>query len=431
MILRILKKIIPEKLFKKAQPFYHHAFAHIGAIVYGYPSRQIKVLGITGTKGKSSTVEFVSSILEAAGYKTALMGTIRFKIGDDSKPNLYKMSMPGRFFMQKFLRDAVDAGCDWAILELTSEGMAQSRHKYIELDAAIFLNIAPEHIESHGSFENYLQAKLNMKTALEESPKQNRVMVVNSEDKHASEFLSTHVETVIPFTLKDAGFWEATENGIAFTFGGERIHSPLHGSFMIKNALAASFFAQHIGITPAIIKKGVEHVKEIKGRVQMITLPATHPHKEKQTFEVVVDYAHTAESLEALYGAFPNRKKICVLGNTGGGRDTWKRPVMAKIAERYCDDIILTNEDPYDEDPMTILNTMRDAIQKTPVTIIMDRRTAINTAITKARGSKKESVVLISGKGTDPYIMEANGKKTPWSDARVAEEELATVLDVK
>lgn len=429
MILRILKKIIPKGVFKKAQPYYHHLYALVGTYVYGFPSKQIKVLGITGTKGKSSTVEFASSILEAAGYKTALMGTIRFKIGSESKPNLYKMSMPGRFFMQKFLRDAVDAGCDWAVLELTSEGMRQSRHEYIELDAAIFLNITPEHIESHGSFENYLSAKLKMKTALEESPKKGRVMIVNNEDKHATEFLGARVETVIPFTMKDAGFWEATETGIAFTFGGERIHSPLHGSFMIKNALAASFFAQHLGISPAIIKKGIEGVQEIKGRVQMITLPASHKHKDTQTFEVVVDYAHTAESLEALYGAFPNRKKICVLGNTGGGRDTWKRPVMARIAERYCDDIILTNEDPYDEDPMAILNTMKEAISKTPVEIILDRREAINSAIVRAKKSKKESVVLISGKGTDPYIMEANGKKTPWSDAKVAEEELSKVLE--
>jgi len=428
MMLRILKKIIPEKLFKKAQPFYHHALARAGAIVYGFPSKQIKVLGITGTKGKSSTVEFASSILEAAGYKTALMGTIRFKVGDLSRPNLYKMSMPGRFFMQKFLREAVDAHCDWAVIELTSEGMVQYRHAYIELDAAIFLNITPEHIESHGSFENYLSAKIKMKTVLEESPKKDKVMIVNADDKHAQDFLSTHLETVIPFTLKDAGYWDATEHGIAFTFGGERISSPLHGAFMIKNALAASFFAQHIGISAEVIKKGIEKVREIKGRVQMITLPESHKKKGKQNFEVVVDYAHTVESLEALYGAFPNRNKICVLGNTGGGRDSWKRPVMAKVAERYCDDIILTNEDPYDEDPMSIVMTMKDVIKKTSVEIILDRRNAIREALIRAKVSKKQTIVLISGKGTDPYIMEANGKKTTWSDAQVAQEELAKVL---
>jgi len=424
-MLEIVKKIIPKKLFRTLQPIYHYTLALIGAVTYGFPSQHIKVLGITGTKGKSSTAEFANAILEQAGFKTALMGTIRFKIGSESRPNLYKMSMPGRFFVQKFLREAVDAHCDWAVIEMTSEGMKQFRHLFIELNSAIFLNITPEHIESHGSFENYLKAKLKIVDLLEKSEKKNKAMIVNTDDKHAGEFLKAGVEQVIPFDMKDAGFWEANNDGIAFTIHGERIRSPLHGSFMILNALAAAMFAESQGIQTEVIKKGIESVEEIKGRVQFIKLPNNSRLKKKQNFSVVVDYAHTPESLDALYSAFPNKRKICVLGNTGGGRDVWKRPVMASIADKYCDEIILTNEDPYDEDPEEIINQMKKSIKTKNIAVVMDRREAIHKAIAKAR---EGDTVLITGKGTDPYIMEARGKKTPWSDAQVAQEELEKVL---
>ena len=167
---------------------------------------------------------------------------------------------------------------------------------------------------------------------------------------------------------------------------------------------------------------------EIKGRVQKI--------QAGQHFTVVVDYAHTADSLKNLYEAFPDSQKICVLGNTGGGRDVWKRPEMAKVADTYCDEIILTDEDPYDDNPEQIVEEMRVAIEKKPVSVIMDRREAIHAAIERARileknsvvGSNKKIAVLISGKGTDPYIMRKNGTKEPWSDAEVATEELKKVL---
>ncbi|HMP85401.1 MAG TPA: cyanophycin synthetase, partial [Candidatus Paceibacterota bacterium] len=164
-----------------------------------------------------------------------------------------------------------------------------------------------------------------------------------------------------------------------------------------------------------IKKTAVEKLSEIPGRVQKV--------KVGQDFDVIVDYAHTAESLEELYKAFPNRRKICILGNTGGGRDKWKRPIMAKVAEKYCDEIILANEDPYDEDPFQIVQEMKDAISDSTksVKIILDRRQAISEAVKKAQ---KNDIVLISGKGTDPYIMEANGQKTPWSDFEIAKEEI-------
>ncbi len=193
-ILRIGRALIPSKLFRVAQPLYHFILAFTGALIYRFPSRYIKVVAITGTKGKSSTVEILNSILEAAGKKTALVNTIRFKIGNISKRNLHKMTMPGRFFVQKFLRDAVSAGCEYAIIEMTSEGAKQFRHKFIDLDALIFLNLSPEHIESHGSYEKYRAAKLSIARALATSKKKNCVLVVNGDDKESGAFLKFDIQ---------------------------------------------------------------------------------------------------------------------------------------------------------------------------------------------------------------------------------------------
>ena len=167
--LRMGRKIIPKKLFKALQPIYHWLLAFIAALIYRFPSRKIFVLGITGTKGKTSTIEIINAILTEAGYKTALASSLRFKVDKESEKNEYKMTMPGRFFMQRFLRRAVKARCQYVILEMTSEGAVQYRHKFIKLNAMMFTNLSPEHIETHGSFEKYREAKLKFFRALEKS----------------------------------------------------------------------------------------------------------------------------------------------------------------------------------------------------------------------------------------------------------------------
>jgi UDP-N-acetylmuramoyl-L-alanyl-D-glutamate--2,6-diaminopimelate ligase len=175
--------------------------------------------------------------------------------------------------------------------------------------------------------------------------------------------------------------------------------------------LAVIKAAQFAGVPLPKISEALAALERIPGRTERIN--------EGQPYQVIVDYAHTPDSLQALYDAYPVRK-ICVLGNTGGGRDTWKRPEMGKIADEMCAEVILTDEDPYDEDPQQIVEQMAAGMKRKP-RIIMDRREAIHTALTLAQPG---DAVLITGKGTDPYIMQANGKKLPWSDANVAREEL-------
>jgi UDP-N-acetylmuramoyl-L-alanyl-D-glutamate--2,6-diaminopimelate ligase len=410
--LGFFKKLIPRKIFWALQPIYHYILALSGAIIYRFPSRKLVMVAVTGTKGKSSTTEFVAAIFRAAGYKTALLNTIHFEIGDESERNLYKMTVPGRFFLQHFLRKAVEAGCTHAVIEMSSEAAKQYRHKFLALDALIFTNMAPEHIESHGSYEKYLAAKLSIAKELEKSAKKNKIIVVNDADKESSKFLAVNVPIKKKFSLKDVEPHRSDEGGTSINFRYTKIASPLHGTFNLENMLAAATLAEAMKIPLADIKKGLESVKEIAGRAQIIDAG--------QNFKVVVDYAHTAESLEAIYKAFDGRK-ICLLGNTGGGRDKWKRPLMAKMADQYCDEIILTDEDPYDEPPMQILNEMLPGFSKHKPKIILDRREAIAIAL---KSAKSGDSVLITGKGTDPYIMEANGKKTPWNDAQVVREEL-------
>lgn len=417
-MLLLIKKLIPKRLFGILQPLYHYFLSVFGALIYLFPSRKIFVVAVTGTKGKSSTVELVNSILEEKGYKTAMAGTIHFKIGNKIKDNKFKMTMPGRFFMQKFLKDAVKAGCSHAVIEMTSEGVKQSRHRFIDIDTLIFTNLSPEHIEAHGSFENYVKAKLKLRNALEHSSKKEKAVVANIDDKYGKEFLDVKTAKKVPYSLKDIETYKLGDGGTDMTVDGVPINSKLLGKFNIYNMLAAISFAKSQHIDIQTIKRGIEKVKLIKGRVEKI--------EEGQSFTVVVDYAHTADSLEKLYETFKDKKTICVLGSTGGGRDKWKRPEMGKVADKFCSHIILTDEDPYDESPRRIIEEISTGIKKNVPEIIMERREAIGSALEKAGPG---DVVLITGKGTDPYIMGPHGSRIPWSDASVTKEELLKILN--
>ena len=407
-----LKTALPEPVMRRLLSAYHFFLAWLGAVLYGYPSRAMLVVGVTGTKGKSSVVEMIGAMLEEAGYKTALLNSIRFKAGERSERNLTRMSMPGRVFIQKFLHDAEAEGCTAAVLEMTSEGARQARHRFIDLDALVFTNLAPEHIESHGSMESYADAKFEIGRQLERSVKRPRVVVANADDRESPRYLTLGVEHALPFTLADNKPYEADEHGGFFTFDETKVVVHLPGEFSLMNALSAATAARALGIPMPAIVRALDRLTGIPGRAERI--------EAGQDFTVVVDYAHTPDSLLALYDAYGALRKICVLGATGGGRDTWKRPVMGRIAGERCDAVILTNEDPYDEDPRQIVDDLARACGKKPE-IIMDRRAAIRRALELAHAG---DAVLITGKGTDPNIAGARGERTPWSDATVAREEL-------
>jgi len=411
-----IKKIAPAPLFT----LYYLVWAYLGAALYRFPSNKLFVIAVTGTKGKSTTVELLQAILKEAGHKTAAASTIRFTIAGESERNLFKMTMPGRMFLQSFLRKAVTARCTHAVIEMTSEGAKQFRHKGIALNALVFLNLQPEHLESHGGMEQYAAAKLLLAKQLEESSKHPRYIVANADDSYGAKFLAAEVEHKVPFSLKNAEPYNTDDKSVRFVWKGQLITVPLPGLFNLQNILAALTLADAMGIPFEASKRALERIEPIAGRAERVN--------KGQNFTVIVDYAHTPDSLKALYETFKGSRIIALLGSTGGGRDKWKRPLMGNIAEQYADAVFLANEDPYDEDPQTILNEIAKGLTKQKPFIILDRRAAIREAL---REAKPGDAVLITGKGTDPYIMGANGYKEEWSDKKVVEEELDNLLNSK
>ena len=412
-ILNIGRAIIPKPVFEFFQPAYHWALAYLAALVYGFPSRKLKVIGVTGTKGKSSTVYFLSRILEGAGYKTAAISTIQFKIAEKEWPNSLKMTMPGRFAIQSFLAKAAKAGCQFVVLEVSSQGVLQNRHRFINFDTAVFTKLAPEHIEAHGSFENYKKYKLKFF----EYVKNNHV--INKDDKYFQEFYNILAKNKITYSAGlPASQAEALRAG-----DYKNLKLKLWGDFNVANAAAAVKTAEIYGIDAEKSGKILENIESLPGRMELID--------EGYNFRVIVDYAHTPDSMEAVYGSLKpklakNSKLICVFGATGGGRDKWKRPEYGKIAEKYCDEIILTNEDSYDENPVSILEQIETGFSqaesvKSKVHKVLDRKEAIQKGISLA---KEGDIVIITGKGSESTMMIAGGKKIPFDDRAVVREEL-------
>ena len=418
-VLRTLKKIIPTRAFVFIQPAYHWVLAFGGHMLCGMPSKRIKIVGITGTKGKSSTTEIVDAVLKAGGFKTAVAGTIRFSIGDSHESNLFKQSMPGRSYLQKFLRRAIHENCDWVIMEMTSEGAKQFRNRFIYLDALVITNLQPEHLESHGGFENYKQCKLDIvRHSLNASVKRPRALITNVDDPHHKAFDSVaRVKQIKHYGVSLTKNITSDTAQTTFDYKDKLVTTSLVGMHNLSNIQSAICVAEFAGMNTEQIVQGVESVSIIPGRGQAVDLG--------QPFTVIVDYAHTNDSLEAIYDAYKGESIVGILGACGGGRDRWKRPDFGRIAEDACKYVVLTNEDPYDEDPMQIITDMEDGMDKTKegdaYIKILDRREAFKHAFAYA---KPGDVILITGKGTDPFIMGPNGTRERWSDMEVAVETL-------
>ncbi len=393
----LLKKFVPHFLLN----WYHYAMAFLGALICGFPSKKLIIIGVTGTSGKSTTVDFITRILEEAGNKVASTSSIRFKVGQKEWQNKLKMTMPGRFLIQKLLRQAVDAGCKYAVLEVTSEGIKQFRHKFINFDTAVFLNLTPEHIDAHGGFENYRNAKLKLFQATK------NIHIINADDKNAKYFLDISAPKIITFGL--------TQGDISLKNSEFKLN--MLGEFNKYNALAAIAVGQAYGIPFETAKKVLEKAKGLPGRLEVVV---------KDPFLVVVDYAFTPEQLEASYTSVKNfsenKNLVCVLGACGGGRDKWKRPVLGKIASQHCQEIIITNEDPYDEDPWEIMEQVAEGVEGgREYHLILDRRESIKKALQMAT---LNDAVVITGKGAEPLMCLADGKKVAWDDREIVRGEL-------
>ncbi|MBI2099090.1 UDP-N-acetylmuramyl-tripeptide synthetase [Candidatus Uhrbacteria bacterium] len=440
MLKKLVKKILPRGFLT----VYHLFLALSASLWYGHPSRKMIVIGITGTKGKSTTAYMLAKILEDAGYKVGLSSTAIFKIAGREWLNATKMTMLGRFALQKMLREMVVAGCSYAIVESSSEGLAQSRHAGIDYDVAVFTNLTPEHIESHGGFENYKKAKGKLFASLKESAKKKvgngkKIIVANLDDENAEYFLNFWADEqygygmklkAISYKLKAflAEDVELSPDGSRFKIDGMDINLKLIGRGNVYNALAAITAAASQGIRISVAADVLAEINTIAGRMEFV--------RAGQNFTVIVDYAHEPESTRQLYETIkllPRKRLIQVFGSTGGGRDVSRRRILGLLAGENVDIVIVTTDDPYDDDPLLIAKEVaagaEEAGKKTGenLFVILDRRAAIGKAIqTAAEGD----IVLITGKGSEQVMVLAEGRKIPWDDRTIAREEISNLLRV-
>lgn len=438
-ILNFIKKLIPKEIFKALQPPYHFLFGYLAAIWHGQPSNEMVVIGVTGTTGKTTSIFLAANVLKSAGYKVGYISTAMFSDGEKEWLNDKKMTMLGKFFTQKMLSQMKNNNCEVAIIETTSEGIAQFRHRFINYDTLLFTGLYPEHIESHGGFDNYKKAKGELFNHLRRCKSKNikgrkidKTIIINADNKYADYFMSFWAERKIIFGTGDSEFAgdnlkmvkaenvNADDKGLSFTIGSMEIKTRLLGKFNVSNVLAAVCIGLSSGFTIDQIRGGLEKITNMPGRLEKIN--------SGQKFTVIVDYAFEPNALAKLYEtvkSIPHNKIIHVLGSTGGGRDRTRRPKLGKLAGENADYIIITNEDPYDEDPMQIIEDVESGIRKQELGKnywkILDRRKAIKKALSLAR---EKDIVLVTGKGSEQAICVANGKKIPWDDRKIIQESL-------
>ncbi len=433
-----IKKLIPERLIS----FYHFCLAALAAFYYGFPSKKMIVIGVTGTKGKTSAVNFIWSVLNAAGFKTGLIGTANIRIGDIEMLNKYHMTMPGRFILQGLLKKMVRAGCRYCVVETTSEGIKQWRHFGIFYDIAIFTNLSPEHLSSHGnSFEKYKAAKGEMFAALAKNDRKiingkkiEKIIIANFDNSHKDYYLSFWADKKITYGINGGDFIaeqiKNTPDGLEFFIGVDKYDINILGNFNVYNALPAIIIGSLVGISNSKIQEGLKNLKIIPGRMEKIN--------EGQNFLVFVDYAHEKEGMSAVLDtvrdiAGGNGKVIVLLGAEGGGRDKAKRPVLGEIAAKKADFMVISNVDPYEDDPKEICEDIARAAEKfgkimgENLFVIEDRREGIKKTLSLV---DKNDVVLITGKGAEQSII-IGGKRYPWDDRIIVREEINKLLKNK
>lgn len=423
----LIKKIVPKSVLY----FYHYLKAYLAAIIYLFPSRKLIMIGITGTKGKSSSANFVWAGLTGAGIKTGLLSTANFRIGEEESLNKYHMTMPSPFVIQKMLRNMVRNNCKAAILEITSEGIIQSRHRGINYDILVFTNLTAEHIPSHGTFENYRVAKQKVFKLLNNQKRKNilgrlvpKTIIANADSPEVNNFIKFEADKTFTYSILNPADARAVSikesiEGVSFTINNNDINLKIAGKFNVSNTLPVIIIGEVLKLNTQDIIRGLENLIKIPGRMEVI---------QSSPFMVVVDYAHEKESLSALLNSIEaiNRfgKIILLIGAEGGGRDKSKRASMGEIAGKRADYLIISNVDPYEEVPSVIINEISEGAKSAGMKIdknlflIEDRREGIRKALTLANLG---DFVLITGKGSEQSMI-IGPDKIPWDDRLITKE---------
>ena len=400
-----------------------YAMALISAAWYGYPAEKVKVIGITGTKGKTTTTYMVKSILESAGYRVGLIGTIETIIGSEHIPAAN--TTPESILLQEYLARMADEGIQIAVMEVASQGLMLHRTAGIPFELGIFTNIEPDHIgpAEHSSFEDYLHCKSLLF-------RQCRVGIFNADDEHLAQILEGHTCKVETFGFSENADLRALDTklvsrpgylGIAYTavhrsgFSMD-VEIDIPGKFSVYNSLAAIAICRHFRVEPENIRKALK-TAQVKGRVEMI--------KVSDEFTLMIDYAHNAMALESLLSTLKEyhpARLVCVFG-CGGNRSRLRRFEMGEVSGKLADLTIITSDNPRYEEPEAIIADIVTGIKKTDgaYVTIPDRKEAIAYAI---RGGQPGDLIVLAGKGHEDY-QEIQGKKYPMDERVLIQEILA------
>ncbi len=426
-----MTKFIPQKI----KNIYHLFRSVFSAIFFGFPAKKIKVIGVTGTNGKTTTVQMIAKILEEAGHKVAVSSTINFKIGDREWVNKTKFTTMSGWHVQKFISQAVKENCEFLILEVASHALDQNRVWGMRFDVAVVTNVTREHLDYHKTMEEYRLAK----TKLFKMLKKRGVAVVNLEMKKPEEFIKASAgEKLFGYCTSEKGdktYKEKYEKmeivegkelflGMKetdFIVEGKEFYIKLSGWFNVENALAAICVGLSQDINLETSRKALAKIEKIPGRMDRVENP------NPDGAEIIIDYALTPDSMEKIGDLaknsrrnLSNRKVFWVFGSCGD-RDRGKRPIMGKIVAKYADFAIVTNEDPYTEDPEKIIEEVfvglieGGKVENENAWKVIDRKEAIRKAIKMAR---RDDLVLITGKGAEE-MMQIGKRKIPWNDKKV------------
>lgn len=416
-----LKQIIPKSLFAKLINPYHWLESLVANIRYGFPARNMHVVMVTGTNGKTTTASFVASILKQAGHKVGVYSTAYLEINGERTINGSSVTAPNPFKLQALLAQMRQAKVDHLVLEATSHGLVQHRLWGIPCDVAIMTNLTQEHLDYHGTMDAYAAAKSRL------FARQPRLIVLNRDDEWFEYFNQfTAAEQKMSYGTHEAA--DARIANVRLHKDGSEVRlkidhqtevgftTKLPGKFNVYNSTAAATAGYLMHIDLEHIKQGIESVEVVPGRLERIVAG--------QPFEVIVDYAHTPDALENVLETLKHLTKnrlILVFGATGD-RDKGKRPVMGEVAARLADRVFVTDEESYSEDPTTIRNMIMEGIEKAggqaKTEEIADRREAIAKALSIAR---RNDTVLVTGMGHEQYRVMAD-KRVQWNEAKVIRE---------
>lgn len=421
-----MKKLVRHILPRGIINFYHLLQAIVANIYYGFPAKKLKVIGITGTNGKTTTAVMIAKILDETGNKNAMISTIYYKIGKYLRRNKTKMTTLNPFILQRFLRNAVKNKCQFAIVEVTSHAVVQSRIWGIGFDSLVFTNITHDHLDYHKTFADYLRAKMKL---FSDNPQARAIL--NADSKYMKDFRKAASSQIVTYSVENKGLVNAKKAKIyddrstfVISWLGNEIEAKLNitGLFNIYNALAAFCTSLGYNLSPKSIVKALGNIKKIPGRLEHLDLG--------QDFKVIIDFAHTPDGLQKVFETIKpvTSDRLIHIGGATGDRDKTKRPILGALSAKFADIVIVTDEDPGHEKPEAIINQVADGVirgsDKNKKTLgknffkILDRKKAIQFGLSLA---EKGDIVLITGKGHE-QVMKIGDKLVPYSDQEVVRE---------